>query len=463
MLTTLWLTTWLLLNCGGAVQNATTAQSRAAQIVASSPVPATYFGMHVHYPTNSNPYIWPSVHFGSYRSWDNLEGVCWPAIQRGGSDSYDWSALDAAVLKAQSEGKEFLYTLGPSPAQPWAVIDSKTYSRGQCGSATVPSTSNEPNHTRWKQFITKVVERYCGCKSNSHPTALIHQYEIWNEPHLTGANGHSTFYAPAIGNSTEASAQSMVELERIAYTTIKAIDPTATVVSPSAGGEFGLDWFNKFLAAGGTNYADVIAYHMYVDNGPEQMGDLVHRVRAKIDSYAPTKPLWNTEAGWSGKPFTPDEAAAYVARAYLLNWTNGAQRFYWYAWDDQWWTSLRLTTGAPPYPGHGDHKSINGIAPAGIAYDQIYSWIVGATVNSCGTWESGLWKCELTRPGGYRGYILWTTEGTQLVSLPDAWKITQSLNLAGNRIPLSPRSTVQVGIEPVLFETANPITTNEHD
>ena len=447
----------LLSNCGSAPPQSTATASRS-QTAQTVTIPATFFGMHVHYPTNQNQYSWPTVQFGAYRSWDDNEGVCWPSIQHVGSEIYDWSALDASVLKTQSEGKEFLYTLGPSPAQPWAVIDSTSYSGGECGTPTAPATSNEPDHTRWQQFITKVVERYCGCTPNSHPTARIHQYEIWNEPSLIGQNGHSTFYLPAVGNTMADSAQSMVELSRIAYNTIKAIDPTAIVVSPSATGDTdGIDWLKEFLAGGGATYADVIGYHMYTDEEPEQMGELVHRVRDIVDSCCPAKPVWNTEAGWMGKPLAFDEPAAWVARAYLLNWSNGAQRFYWYAWDDQWAMSIRLTTGAPPYPGHGDSRNVDGVSSAGIAYGEIYTWLVGATMSSsCSEWESGLWKCELARTGGYHGYIIWSTTGAQSLSLPESWKISQSRDLAGNRTLISNGTNVPVGIKPTLFETGTP-------
>jgi hypothetical protein len=426
------------------------------KVQAVTPVPATYFGIHVHTPTNANPYSWPTVHFGAYRSWDNVEGVCWPAIQRGGPDSYDWTALDKTVLKAQVEGKKFLYTFGPSPEQVWAVIDSKKYSAGYCDGAKAPTTSNEPDHTRWKLFITKVVERYCGCKPDSHPTARIKEYEIWNEPSLTGANGHSTFYLPASGNSLDDSAQSMVELSRIAYSTIKAIDPNAIVVSPSATGSGdGLNWLTKFMKAGGAQYADVIGFHPYYFPGtPEQMGDLVKQVRSTVDTYAPGRALWSTEAGWSNQTLTDDESAGFVARAYLLNWANGARRLYWYAWDDQQWTSLRLTKGSA-YPSKTSSRDVTGISPPGIAFDQVYGWIVGASV-SCAQWKPSLWKCELRRPGGYRGYVLWTTTGTQSLALPASWNVKQFRSLAGNKKLLTEMTPVQIDIKPQLFETTNP-------
>jgi hypothetical protein len=81
--------------------------------------------------------------------------------------------------------------------------------------------------------------------------------------------------------------------------------------------------------------------------------------------------------------------------------------------------------------------------------------MVGANV-SCGEWQSGIWKCDLTRSGTYHGYALWTTGGTRSVSLPATWNVTHSRDLTGNRTQMNFKSSVQVGVKPVLFETGAP-------
>jgi hypothetical protein len=241
-----------------------------------------------------------------------------------------------------------------------------------------------------------------------------------------------------------------LEMARIAYTTIKSIDPEAIVVSPAATGT-SFEWLTKYLQAGGGKYADVIGYHMYCfPCSAEQMGGVVAQVRGIVDTYAPGKPLWDTEAGWHGQTFTDDEAAATAARAYLLNWANGASRFYFYSWDNDSWTPLRLTNAV----NQNGQPLLFGTTSAATAYDQVYGWMVGANV-SCGQWK-GLWKCDLTRPSGYHGYALWTISGTQTLSPPASWSVTQSLDLAGNLTHLGARATVQVGIKPVLLENMNP-------
>jgi hypothetical protein len=79
--------------------------------------------------------------------------------------------------------------------------------------------------------------------------------------------------------------------------------------------------------------------------------------------------LWNTEAGWElPRPFFSDDvAAAFVARAYILNWAGGVDRFFWYAWDNQDWVSLHLTGPDSKTP-----------TAAAKSYAQVESWLVGA-------------------------------------------------------------------------------------
>jgi hypothetical protein len=54
------------------------------------PVPSSYFGLHVGYPDNQNPFAWPGdyVPFGSYRLWDTAD-VGWSYIQRVGPQTVE--------------------------------------------------------------------------------------------------------------------------------------------------------------------------------------------------------------------------------------------------------------------------------------------------------------------------------------------------------------------------------------
>ena len=62
----------------------------------------------------------------------------------------------------------------------------------------------------------------------------------------------------------------MADLSRVAYQTLKSIDSTITVVSPSATTDSGVSWLDQFLQQGGCQYSDVFGYHFYVTPEPPE-------------------------------------------------------------------------------------------------------------------------------------------------------------------------------------------------
>jgi hypothetical protein len=165
----------------------------------------------------------------------------------------------------------------------------------------------------------------------------------------------------------------------------------------------------------------------------------------------PTKPIWNTETGWDNEidqaspvpvhPFTRvlsnSETAAFVARSYILSWAAGASRFYWYSWDHY---SMGLV--------EPDGKTMK---PAGKAYIETEKWMVGATFQTCSTDHQGMWTCELTRPNGYVGWILWHPSRSLTVQIPSTWQAKQVRTLDGNTSKLSSKS-LTVGQVPILVQ-----------
>ena len=201
------------------------------------------------------------------------------------------------------------------------------------------------------------------------------------------------------------------------------------MVSPAATTNSGAEWLSTFLSHGGNQYVDIIGYHFYsAPQPPEAMIPLIERVRQVMAEHgAGDKPLWNTESGWGQpKPFPSDElAAAYVARAYILNWAAGVQRLYWYAWDNHAWVSLQTTSA--------DSQTVT---PAGRAYGIIQQWLVGAQMGVCGEDASHTWTCALTR-NDVPEWIVWNSNGATLFSIPAGWRAANSTPLLGAPHPLS--------------------------
>ncbi len=408
------------------VQSPVAAQSRIAPLrPPESPIPLQLFGLHFHRLASTTP--WPeNLQFGDWRLLDAY--VHWPNLEPA-RDKWDFEKLDLYLNLAQQHRVTVMLPLVFTPQ--WAS------SRPDEPSSFVPGNAAEPKDLAdWRNYVQTVGTRYKG---------RIHEYEVWNEPNLK--------------ETYTGSIPQLVEMARIAYTTLKGIDPSVTVCSPPATGEYGVDWLDRYLKAGGKNYADVIGYHFYVNpNAPELMVPLIQQVEAVMQRNGiANKPLWNTESGWAiqntltvvrpapGKGYnsvvlSEELSSAYVARGYILNWASGVSRFYWYAWDNK---VMGLT--------EEDGKTTK---PPAQAYRELENWLIGAQMRSCSQDETTTWTCEIARDKGYRAWIVWNPNRSLDFQIPRDWQAREARNLAGTLQKLGNDLKVQVGLTPVLIENA---------
>lgn len=379
----------------------------------SDTVPATYFGMHIHHLENGTP--WPSVPIGSYRLWD--AGVIWSLLEpeRG---VWDFSRLDLLVAEAQQHGTDLLLTFGPTPL--WAASDPSKLSSDVNSSCSAPASLQD-----WDDYVKAVVTRYKG---------LIKEYEIWDEINV----GHT--YCGTV--------QEMVALAKDAYAIIRTIDPSAIVLSPNV--TVHTTWLDNFLASGGMGTFDVVSFHFYTAYDlpgptaapPEGMLVHVNALRQTLAKYGLQQlRIWDTESGWWNHTFTPDLAAAYVARAYILLWASGIDRQYWYSWDNHSFISLHLTDLDSTTP-----------TPAGIAYSEMEKWLVGASLSGCGSDTSGTWTCQLKR-GTAVSWIVWNQSGPATFSVPANWsQIHSQTDVLGGLHTVSNQSEIGIGQSPLLLQ-----------
>ena len=98
--------------------------------------------------------------------------------------------------------------------------------------------------------------------------------------------------------------------------------------------------------------------------------------------------------------------------------------------------------------------STNTILKPGIAYGEVYKWLVGAALSTpCSMADDSTWTCILTRPGGYEAEVVWNTSvaSTGTVSFTPGAQFAQYRDLAGNVVPIT-SATVQIGVKPILLE-----------
>jgi hypothetical protein len=357
-------------------ENSEAAGSRNSSKSGASVRPAQFspqfIGMHTLSPTRH----WPDIPFGSIRP----AGTSWGALEPS-KGQYDWHSLDSWVQESQRHHVQLDYVFVNVPR--WASTRPDEQCIGKKFGCAAP-----PNMPDWEEFVTTLATRYKG---------KISSYELWNEPNASG------FWT--------GTPKQMADLAARAYAIIKSIDPDAIVASPAAsstGWPLSHDaWLDEYLTAGGGKYADVIAWHGYSGRNdrpalpPEDLTQQIQALRKVLERHGMSdKPIWNTEGGWGKDAQLPDadEEAAFLVKWFLINFTNGVQRAYWYQWDNgDWGTLWRENTG---------------LTPAGQAARQVAGWLEGASsTGPCAVkGASKLWTCDLKKGSSlYR--VVWSADG----------------------------------------------------
>lgn len=380
--------------------------SSAQNPTASTPIPPSYFGLTVQ-----RDRISPNLDYSTVRTWDTWPEPDW-ADSNPSSGVYDFTNLD--IFLAANPGRDVIYTLGRTPQ--WASSQPNTTGLNGVGQCAPPTNMQD-----WDNYIQAVV---------THVAGKVKYWELWNEPINPG------YYCGDI--------PTMVIMAQHAKQIIKNIDPTAKLLSPALTSQGGPAWLASFLAQGGAGTVDVIAFHGYKSQTAEDILPLLASYQAAAtNNGVGTLPVWDTEAS-NASAQTSDLESAFLAKYYLLQWSQGVSRFVWYAYDaNPGWGQLGdPTTGAP--------------SPAANAYAQVHDWMVGATLfNPCSKDPSGNWSCGLSRDN-YQAEALWNSGTTSVVSLPS--QFVQYRDLQGNIYPIN-NGNVPVGNVPVLAETAATDTT----
>jgi hypothetical protein len=325
---------------------------------AQSPIPRTFFGMHIDKPATTP---WPPFPVGSFRTWDS--GAIWKFINTA-PGVYDWRQLDRVVGQASAHDADVLITLGGTPS--WAATDPTD----KCGGAITLFCSPPSKLTHWTSWVTAVVNHI----RSAWPNVAV-SYEVWNEPNnIQYWNG---------------TLPQLVTLTRLAYQTIKSIDPTLTVACGSVNGypQFaadGFSWAIEFFRRGGGSYCDVWAIHAYpnfylTDPVPaEQVSLTVQRFSTILRAYGyPAMPVWNTESSWGAKSWLSQSSSrsAYILKMSSLLHASGVVRSYWYTYDGG---------GACPPDCWGQLWGEIGttLTPEGKAYKLMIDWLLGSTPTS---------------------------------------------------------------------------------
>jgi len=344
--------------------------------------------------------------------------LAWAWIEKS-KGVYDFSGFDGYVAAASRQGLldtatntvELTMTFGYTPQ--WAAADpascANPHGFWRC-------TSGPAKIQDWANFITAVMRHYNGV-AQPH----IRYYELWNEANV------SHFWSGSFSD--------LVNLARAAYPIIHA-DPRSMLLTPSTGGDgqrlTAPAWMDGYLKAGGAPYADGGAFHGYLARTgvtpfpwPEQdttpgcatkpyacEGSIVTRVHAFRRVFDANglkgKPMYQTEGSWGNGNVTGDDnQIAWLARWLLLQAGLRAacnlQMTVWFCWghsnNGQHWGGIETAAGTP--------------TPAGLAYIEIYKWLVGASMDEpCSSASDNTWTCAITPPGAHQGLAVWNSRAS---------------------------------------------------
>ena len=399
-------------NVAGSATVSITAKILAVIPGYSGPVPSSFFGMTI---MESND--WPSIPFGAL---GKGPGMAWPYVEET-KGTFNWTQLDAYVAQANAHGVSFVYTSVFVPS--WAAADKSSCKPNYAYGATV-CTSTVANIEDWTDFMTALVTRYKG---------RIQVYELWNEASC------SCYYTGTVAQ--------LVALTKTEHDVIRSIDPEALIVGPTMQG-YASAYLDSYFAAGGTTDIDAVGMHSSPNPANDVaefiMGSVTTGIQSVMKKYGlSSKPLWNTENDWGNDASLtdPDDRAAFVARDLLLNWNVGVTRDYWYTWDNPNVGTLWSPTG--------------GVSEAATAYEQVKSWMQGATMAPCSlngstNFYHALYTCNLTLSNGSQAQAVWYTDGDKTYTVPS--QFTQYRDLAGNTNSVPSNHQVTIGVKPILLE-----------
>ena len=458
-----------------------TARTSNSANVSPGPIPPTFFGMHIN--RLSTP--WPQVPFGSLRMLGNL--TTWLHLEGKGRNSYDWRTLDGWLDAAQAHNVDVMYTFSRTPA--WAARNAHSTCGPKRGEADCspprdlttaapcqgPLLGTVTTDCFFKEFVTSLLNHVCTGKAPNKSCRIV-AFSCWNEPNL------DAFWIGTYGESARMCSDMVQTVKNQCNDCVTLIPDVAaaTAGDTKANGDSRSydEWVKNFLIAYRQygNYPDAGAFHPYAARThgivpapfpetfagsgcphearspacPDTLLGKIDTMRSLMEHHGMAgRPLWATEGGWgtNGEMPDPDAQAAYVARWLILQASAGVQRAYWYMWD----------AGSNPESWGGLWDDSGGTHKAGIAYGQVYNWLVGATFTKPCSADHDVWTCDLTLPGGKQGRIVWNAsrsyDARSSRNYAVGTQFTQLRDLSGNQLAITGGS-VGVGTKPVLLENS---------
>jgi len=226
------------------------------------------------------------------RAWAGGSVFLWHRIEpvRG---SFQWREADAYVKEARSRGMDVLGVLG-YPSR-WAAVESPDEIKKRHVLAQQPARWKPADLGAWARYVRETVTRY---------RKDVKYWEIYNEVN---------FHPPGLPATFSGSTAEYLELMRIAWKEIKAVDPDLQVLTSGFSTEAEPTMPTELLKAGIADLCDIFNVHGYSGRveGPAVWVDDFKRRKAGA-------PYWQTEHMWHELFNMPRRY--YLTSAYALQY-----------------------------------------------------------------------------------------------------------------------------------------------
>ncbi|MHC4681918.1 MAG: carbohydrate binding domain-containing protein [Planctomycetota bacterium] len=202
---------------------------------------------------------------------------------------FEFAESDRQIDRVLDRGLNVLALL-PFPSSNWS----------SSAAAEVKATTHYPENRERVAYMPRNLNDLAGYvrQTVGHYRDRVNVWEILNEPIFTS-------YALPRGKGYRA--KDYVQLLRVAYQAVKAVDAQAFVIGGIAGGP--ATYTQEFIDAGGLHWVDALNLHIYPGlASPEAYEEPLSLLRGKMRSDGMDKPIWFTEGAYyadDDKPFEP--------------------------------------------------------------------------------------------------------------------------------------------------------------
>jgi O-antigen/teichoic acid export membrane protein len=432
-------------------------------------IPATFFGMHFRL----DKIEWPAIPFGSLRLWDT--DTSWQRMNPK-PGLYDFEMLDRYLAFASKHGvNDVLLNLGGTPG--WASkasndrsCDYSEFAPGSCQPPVDLYPDGSGANRYWREFLHALGSHLAGLDPSRY--ASVTYFSVWNEftrgaesrrASWLGTNRQmSRMVADAhcllIGPPGKGCTPAQMGTQNV------AILPESKMTTPDfVPDAAGLITFAEYLKGESGDSIDIVAVHAYAfHNGavsfPESGPSSLVQQWADLQAILPNnfnQPVWSSEGSWGDTQRNlpdPDMQMAFIARYYLLGWSLGFRRLYWYAAENSWGRLIHQQ-------GSGGCRTSSGCpTPAASAWQQIYRWMVGNRMTQpCAAELGTVWSCQLQKPDGTAVKAVWDISQICNAGICTTAHYRYSADYTGyftlensQSKPLS-NGTVPVGSKPILL------------